>query len=136
MNKNTIITLAIGLIIGVGGTLGISAMTNDDDSKWVSTTGQRSTTDHSSMTMSEMNKQLEKLSGDEFDKTFIEMMTEHHNGAIDMAKLVPSRAKHGEIKTLGQAIIVAQAKEIAEMKQWQMDWGYQASDSKMPSMDH
>lgn len=136
MNKNTIITLAIGLVIGVGGTLGVSALTNNNENKQVATTEQQTSTDHSSMTMTEMNKQLEKLSGDEFDKTFIEMMTVHHEGAIAMAELIPSRAKHDEIKTLGQAIIAAQTKEIAEMKQWQMDWGYTSSDSTMPGMNH
>lgn len=136
MNKNAVITLAIGLIIGVGGTLGVSALTNNDDNKQAATTEQQTPTDHSSMTMTEMNKQLEKLSGDEFDKTFIEMMTVHHEGAVAMAELIPTRAKHDEIKTLGQAIIAAQTKEIAEMKQWQMDWGYATSNSSMPGMNH
>lgn len=136
MNKNTIITLAIGLIIGVGGTIGVSALTSNDESKKVAITEQQTPTDHSSMTMTEMNKQLEKLSGDEFDKTFIEMMTAHHEGAVAMANLIPSRAKHEEIKTLGKAIIAAQTKEIAEMKQWQIDWGYTTNDSSMPGMSH
>lgn len=136
MIKNAIITLAVGLIIGVGGTLGVSALTSDDDSKQVASEQQTTTTDHSSMTMTDMNKQLEKLSGDEFDKTFIEMMTAHHEGAVAMAELIPSRAKHDEIKTLGQAIITAQTKEIAEMKQWQMDWDYTSSNSTMPDMNH
>lgn len=136
MNKNTIMTLVIGLIIGVGGTLGVSVLISDDDAKQVATTEQQISTDHSSMTMADMNKQLEKLSGDEFDKTFIEMMTVHHEGAVAMAELIPNRAKHDEIKTLGTAIIAAQTKEIAEMKQWQMDWGYTSSDNSMPSMNH
>ena len=137
MNKNTIMTLVIGLVIGIGVTLGVSALTNTDDSKQATVTEQQTTTtDHSSMTMAEMNTQLEKLSGDEFDKTFIEMMTAHHKGAVAMAELIPSRAKHDEIKTLGQAIIAAQTKEIAEMKQWQMDWGYMTSDNSMPGMNH
>lgn len=137
MNKNTIVTLAIGLIIGVGGTLGVSALTNKDNNKQVATTNQQTTsTDHSSMSMADMNKQLEGLTGDEFDKAFIEMMIAHHEGAVAMAELIPSRAKHDEIKTLGQAIIAAQTKEITEMKQWQMDWGYTSSESSMPGMNH
>lgn len=135
MNKNTIVTLAIGLIVGVGGTLGIMALTSN--SKPAATTEQQvAETDHSSMTMVEMNKQLEMLSGDEFDKMFIEMMIVHHKGAVAMAELVPSRAKHDEIKTLGQAIIAAQTKEITEMEQWQLDWGYTNSDNTMPGMNH
>ncbi len=136
MNKNIILTLVVGLIIGVGGTLGVSALTNNDGNKQVTSIDQKTSTGHGSMTMSEMNEELEKLSGDEFDKAFIEMMTEHHEGAVEMAELIPSRAKHDEIKTLGQAIIAAQTKEISEMKQWQMDWGYTSSDSTMHSMNH
>lgn len=136
MNKNTIMTLVIGLIIGVGGTLSVSALNNNGDTKQAATSELQTSTDHSSMTMADMNKQLEKLSGDEFDKTFIEMMTVHHEGAVAMAELIPTRAKHDEIKTLGQAIIAAQTKEIAEMKQWQMDWGYATSDNSMPGMNH
>ncbi len=136
MKNNTIITLVIGLIIGVASTIGIASLTNSDDNKQVVTTEQRPSTDHSSMTMADMNKQLEKLSGDEFDKTFIEMMTVHHEGAVAMAELIPTRAKHDEIKTLGIAIIAAQTKEIAEMEQWQMDWGYTTSGGSTPGMNH
>jgi uncharacterized protein (DUF305 family) len=34
---------------------------------------------------------------------------------------------------LGEAIISAQTKEIADMKQWQQDWGY-SSDEMMQMM--
>ncbi|MDQ3123216.1 MAG: DUF305 domain-containing protein [bacterium] len=136
MNKNIILTLAVGLIIGVGGTLGVSAITDNDSNKQATSIDQKTSTGHGSMTMSEMNEELEKLSGDEFDKVFIEMMTVHHEGAVEMAELIPSRAKHDEIKTLGEAIIAAQTKEISEMKQWQMDWGYKSSDSPIHSMNH
>ena len=137
MNKNAIITLAIGLIIGVGGMLGVSALTSNDDSKHVATIEQQTTTtDRSSMSMTEMNRQLEKLSGDEFDKAFIEMMISHHEGAIDMANLAATRAKHDEIKSLSKDIISAQTGEISKMQQWQMDWVYVSSDSSMPGMNH
>ena len=41
-----------------------------------------------------------------------------------MAKLAGVNAKHDEIKKLSLGIISAQEKEIDEMKQWQIDWGY------------
>jgi uncharacterized protein (DUF305 family) len=135
MNKNTILAVLIGLVIGVGGTLGVSAL-KDDDSTKTANTQQVSSTDHSSMSMDDMNKQLEGLTGDEFDKAFTEMMIAHHEGAVDMAKLIPTRAKHEEVKTLGKAIIAAQTKEIAEMKQWQIDWGYRSENTMMQGMDH
>jgi uncharacterized protein (DUF305 family) len=51
-------------------------------------------------------------------------MIEHHEGAIDMAKLAETRAEHDEIKQLSQDITTAQEGEIAEMKKWQQQWGY------------
>ena len=89
---------------------------------------------HEQMSMSEMSAQLQSKEGDDFDKAFIEMMISHHQGAIDMAKLIPDRAKHDEIKKLGEAIITAQTKEIEDMKKWQADWGY--SGYEMMQMMH
>ena len=130
MSKNTIVTLIIGLVIGIGGTLGVSALTSDNDTNKTMNTQQQSTaTDHSTMSMADMNRELEKLSGDDYDKAFTEMMIAHHEGAVDMAQLSGTRAKHEEIKTLSKDIISAQEKEIADMKQWQIDWGYSANEA-------
>lgn len=136
MNKYTILTLVVGLVLGVGGTLGVSALTSDDSKEITSTQQQPVESNHSTMSMADMNKEIEKLSGDDYDKAFIEMMIAHHQGAIDMANLTPTRAKHNEIKTLSQAIITAQNKEISDMQQWQMDWGYMTSGNSMPGMNH
>jgi uncharacterized protein (DUF305 family) len=136
MNKNAIIGLIIGLIIGIGGTIGVTALTNDDGAKQATTTEQTASTDHSSMSMVDMNKELAGKTSDDFDKAFLEMMIAHHQGAIDMANLAPTRAKHDEIKSLSQDIITAQNKEISDMQQWQMDWGYMTSDNSMPGMNH
>lgn len=84
--------------------------------------------DHSSMGMQEemanMTKQLEGKTGDEFDKAFVSQMIAHHTSAIDMAKPAAKNAYHPEVKALASEIITAQTKEIAQMKQWQKDWGY------------
>lgn len=65
---------------------------------------------------------LERLTGDEFDKAFLMMMHEHHRGAIAMAELVPTRATHTELKTLGENIITAQEAEIQQFMTWAMTW--------------
>jgi uncharacterized protein (DUF305 family) len=57
-----------------------------------------------------------------FDQRFIAAMIPHHEGAIAMAKDAQQKAEHQEIKTLAQAIIMAQEGEIAQMKQWQQAW--------------
>jgi uncharacterized protein (DUF305 family) len=84
-----------------------------------------------SLSMSGMTDALKGKTGDEFDKAFLTLMIEHHQGAVDMANEVLKSAKHQELKTLAQAIIVAQTKEITQMKEWQAAWGYQASPMGM-----
>lgn len=135
MNKNTILALVVGLIVGVGGTIAASGLKKENEGKKVTNTPQTSVTDNSTMSMADMNKQLEKLTGDDFDKAFIEMMIAHREAAIGMAQLSSTRAKHPEIKKLSQEIISAQTKEIGDMQQWQMDWGYKTNNDTMPGMN-
>ncbi|MDQ6947502.1 MAG: DUF305 domain-containing protein [Actinomycetota bacterium] len=54
--------------------------------------------------------------GSKFHMMFLEMMTTHHMGAIDMAKAELADGKSADAKKLAQDIIDAQTKEIAEMK--------------------
>lgn len=74
------------------------------------------------MTMDGMVSTLISLRGDEFDRTFIEMMIEHHQGAIDMANLIPSRTNRDEIKNMGEDIVSVQSREIEMMQGWLSDW--------------
>ena len=53
---------------------------------------------------------------DPFDKEFFSMMIEHHQGAIEMAKVELSKGKDPTLKSLAQDIVDAQQKEIDEMK--------------------
>jgi uncharacterized protein (DUF305 family) len=80
----------------------------------------------SEVPMGEMTSSLREKTGDDFDSLFISHMIEHHQAAVDMARLSAQNAKHEEIKKLSREIIVAQEKEIAQMKQWQQQWGYSA----------
>jgi uncharacterized protein (DUF305 family) len=56
------------------------------------------------------------------DRHFIEMMIPHHEGAIAMAQLAPSQAKHPEIKQLAALMIKAQTSEIGQMRTWYKTW--------------
>lgn len=49
---------------------------------------------------------------DDFDRMFAEHMTRHHQGAINMARKVLEKTNDGEIRTLAEAIIAAQTREI------------------------
>ncbi len=72
--------------------------------------------------MAGMNAQLQGKSGDAFDRAFLSEMIVHHKGAVEMAELALKNAKHQEIIDLAKAIIAAQEKEIADMKNWEQKW--------------
>ena len=56
------------------------------------------------------------------DKHFIEQMIPHHEGAVAMANLALEKSKRSEIKTLANAIIKDQTREIQNMSGWYADW--------------
>ena len=62
------------------------------------------------------------LMSNNIDRHFIEQMIPHHEGAIEMAELALEKAKRPEVKSLATAIIVAQQKEISDMKSWYKNW--------------
>lgn len=85
----------------------------------------------SDVTMTQMRESLADKKGDEYDKAFLDHMIAHHQGAIDIAKLSAKNAKHDEVKQLSKDIISAQEKEINDMRQWQVQWGYAMNNRQM-----
>lgn len=100
--------------------------------------------DHNTMDHSKMDHgkghTMESSAGAEnapYELQFIDTMIDHHQGAIDMALLVATRASHDELKTLAKDIIEDQRKEIAQMRQWRSQWfgdAPPAVNMKMPGM--
>lgn len=52
------------------------------------------------------------------DIDFIRGMIAHHQGAIDMAKVVLDHGKDPEVRKLAKAVIAAQTEEITWMQDW------------------
>ncbi|EGX61042.1 MULTISPECIES: DUF305 domain-containing protein [Streptomyces] len=94
-------------------------------SGWLTSWGEEVPQDMSGMDMSsstpgmmgmEDMDMLEKASGAEFDKMFLEMMVKHHEGAIKMAKTQKADGKYGPAVKLADDVITAQTAEIEQMK--------------------
>src|SRR3989344_2592080 len=135
MNNETILAGIIGLLLGVIiATFGVTYAVNKDHNGMMSQ--MMSMHSGSSMSMDQMVAGLQGKTSDDFDKIFISQMIDHHQGAIDMANLAKQNAKHDEIKKLADDIVIAQTKEINQMKTWQQLWGYSSSsDSSDDTMN-
>jgi len=57
------------------------------------------------------------------DLAFAQQMIVHHQGAIEMADLAPSRAASQQVKDLAVRIKAAQGPEIEQMQGWLTTWG-------------
>nr|WP_240978213.1 DUF305 domain-containing protein [Knoellia sp. DB2414S] len=61
-------------------------------------------------------KTLAAAQGSEFDRLWLTMMIEHHEGAVDMAQQVLRTTAEPDVKEMAQAIADGQNKEIATMR--------------------
>jgi uncharacterized protein (DUF305 family) len=64
-------------------------------------------------------QQLKNSNGSEFNTLFAEMMTEHHEGGIEMAQHHYRAGRNPELKEMQQQMIETQQNEIEKMKKWQ-----------------
>ncbi|MCU0905518.1 MAG: DUF305 domain-containing protein [Tabrizicola sp.] len=76
----------------------------------------------SSMAFMDANDRMHKGMAIEFtgnaDVDFIRGMIPHHQGAVEMAKIVLEHGKDPEVRKLAEAIIAAQEAEIKWMEEW------------------
>ena len=70
----------------------------------------------SGMMSNQQMTQLGATTGPAFDRMFLQMMTEHHTGAITMAQTELAQGQDPEAKALAQKIIADQQAEITEMQ--------------------
>lgn len=77
--------------------------------------------------MMNMVANMKGKSGKELEKAFITDMIPHHQGAVDMAKLLlEDKTIRPELVKFANDIIAAQEAEIATMKMWLKDWSVSA----------
>ena len=111
-------------------------------------TGNMNAMNHNSM-MSDANHDMSAMhhsdmksspnaASQPYDLQFIDTMTHHHQGAIDMAEMALKKTQNAELKTFAQKIIDDQKKEIALMKDWREKWYAgkpMAMNMEMPGMN-
>lgn len=59
---------------------------------------------------------LEKATGEEFQSMWLEMMIDHHEGAVEMAAAEVDEGENAEAIALAEEIISSQEKEISTMR--------------------
>ncbi|CAN2236445.1 Domain of unknown function DUF305 [actinobacterium SCGC AAA044-D11] len=86
---------------------------------WLTATDSSMTMDHdmkmSGMLTTKELTSLKRLSGIAFDRTFLQLMIKHHQGAIEALGLI-SDSSNAEALALSKAIRSAQSKEVSSMK--------------------
>lgn len=64
-----------------------------------------------------------------YEVRFMENMVDHHNMALEMARICLTNAVHPELRTMCEQVIAAQQEEITTLQRWLNDWygiaGYQ-----------
>jgi uncharacterized protein (DUF305 family) len=65
---------------------------------------------------------LREAEGDEFDRLFLESMTEHHGSGVAAMELVPEKARRGELVSAAKKMTEQQAEEIRKMTAWHDRW--------------
>jgi uncharacterized protein (DUF305 family) len=130
MNTQTIITGVIALLIGATGTqlyhaqmMPMANMSSTHhqmpDGSMMKNMGTAMPSMSMESMMMDMTANLVGKTGKDLEKVFITDMIPHHQGAVDMARiLVADPSVSEQMKQFGNAIITAQEAEIRDMKEW------------------
>lgn len=57
-----------------------------------------------------------------YEQRFMTGMIDHHQMAVEMARICLSKAVHDELRQMCESIIAAQSREIRQMQDWLSDW--------------
>lgn len=127
MNKNNIIVGIIALLIGITGTNIYRSSSEPEQMTMKSSQANTHMMPDGSMMgakgmdsmMDDMTANMKGKSGKELEKAFLSDMIPHHQGAVDMAKLLlQDKSIRPELVKFANAIISAQENEIGQMKEW------------------
>lgn len=63
------------------------------------------------------NNKLTSANGEQFDRMFVEMMGQHHKGAIKMAQSAAPKFEHAELNEFANKLVDMQKKEVAHLEE-------------------
>ncbi len=100
-----------------------SMMMNSNSPMNMNGMNHNSMTMNSNMTMDHSDMKSDANAASQpYDLQFLDTMTAHHTGAVEMAKLVDGRTQNADMKKFAADIIRDQEKEIAQMTGWREKW--------------
>jgi uncharacterized protein (DUF305 family) len=93
---------------------------------------QDATTPSTDQPMTEMSMgmsmdMLSSLEGEAFEQSFLSMMRQHHQMAIDMANWILERSENEDVRGAAQKVIDEQQAEIEQIDSWLPEWYGDAS---------
>ena len=139
MKNNNLVMIAIVAIVALAAVSIFAIANNNGDMMDKNMMSNNNSSQQPTNSLVDKNsayyKMYSELNGEDYDRMFIANMIEHHRGAVDMAELALTNAKHQELKDMANNIISAQTKEINDMESWQKTWGHPTSSGEM-MMDH
>jgi uncharacterized protein (DUF305 family) len=131
MEKNAkSIAIALGILV-LGGLIYTQLPARGGHDSMMSTSasaGESASTKAFETAMGGMMKAMMATPTAKPDLDFMQGMLPHHQGAIDMAKVVLQFGKDAEVNTLAETVIKAQTAEIEVMK----DWMGKTDQAKLP----